>query len=119
MTAATVPDRLAPILRSAEVVLGHWEGKTRSDYARDEIGRRATERHLGIISHASRHAPAEDKADHPQIPWKEIARIGNVLRHRYDTVSDDRTWEIVTLDLRALKSAIRKIIAKHKRKAVR
>jgi uncharacterized protein with HEPN domain len=62
-----------------------------------------------------RHIPARDKSDHPQIPWKEIAGIGNVLRHRYDTVSDDRVWEIVSLELRALRSAIKKIIAKHER----
>ena len=48
---------------------------------------------------------------------KDIAAIGNILRHRYDTVSDDRIWEIVTLDLRTLKTAIRKIIAKHKSRA--
>jgi len=40
----------------------------------------------------------------------------NVLKRRYDTASDDRIWEIVTLDLRALRTAVRKIIAKHKRK---
>jgi uncharacterized protein with HEPN domain len=116
MAAATVPDRLEPMVRSLDVILGHWKGKRRIDYADDEIGRAATERHLGIISRASRHVPAKDKADYPQIPWKDIADIGNVLRHRYDTVSDDKIWEIVTLELRALRSAIKKIIAKHERK---
>jgi uncharacterized protein with HEPN domain len=114
MAAATVPDRLEHIPSSIEAVLGYWKGKKRSNFDADELRRAATQRHLEIISEASRHIPEADKTDHPQIPWRDISNIGNVLRHRYDTVSDDRIWEIVTLDLRALRTAIRKIIAKHK-----
>src|SRR5262245_29802107 len=116
MAAATVPDRLEHILNSIEAVLGYWKGKKRSDFDADELRRAATQRHLEIISEASRRIPEADKTDHPQIPWRDISSIGNVLRHRYDTVSDDRIWEIVTLDLRALRRSVRKIIAKHKRK---
>jgi uncharacterized protein with HEPN domain len=116
MAAATVPDRLDHILRSIDAVLAYWKGKKKASFLRDELRRAATERHLEIISEASRHIPSEDKAKHRQIPWKDIASIGNILRHRYDTISDDRIWEIVTVDLAALRSAIEKILAKHRRK---
>ena len=116
MAAATVPDRLEHILRSIEVVLAHWDGKNKAAFGEDELGRAASERHLGIISRGLRYIPNGEKADHPQIAWKDIAGIGNILRHRYDTISDDRIWEIVTLDLPALRSAIVKIMAKHRRK---
>ena len=114
MAAATVPDRIGHILRSIDTILAYWKGKQRAHFDRDEMGRAATERHLEIISEASRHIPAKDKADYPQIPWKDIAGIGNVLRHRYDTISDDRIWEIVSLELKALRTAVKKIMAKHK-----
>lgn len=120
MAAATMPDRLEPILRSADAVLEQWNGKRYAHYLNDEMGRRATERHLGIISRVSAFITAKDKAAHPEIAWKDIAGIGNVLRHRYDTVSDDRIWEIVSLNLKALRTAVKKIIKKHtggKRKA--
>jgi uncharacterized protein with HEPN domain len=113
MAAATVPDRLEHILRSIETILAYWKGKKRTHFDDDEMGRAATERHLEIISEASRHIPTKDKSDSPQIPWKDIAGIGNVLRHRYDTISDDRIWEIVSLELKALRSVVRKIMAKH------
>lgn len=116
MAAATVPDRLKHILRSVDAIIGYWKGKKRTQFDGDEWGRAATERHLEIISEASRHIHAKDKADRPQIPWKDIAGIGNVLRHRYDTVSDDRIWEIVTLDLPALRRVIKEIMKKHQRK---
>jgi uncharacterized protein with HEPN domain len=114
MAAATVPDRLEHILRSIDTVTAYWKGKGEADYLRDEPRRAASERHLEIISEASRHIPAKDKADHPLIPWKDIANLGNVLRHRYDTVSDDRIWEIISLELPALRRVIKKIMVKHK-----
>jgi uncharacterized protein with HEPN domain len=116
MAAATVPDRLGHILQSIDAVARYWKGKKRLQFDTDDWGRAATERHLEIISEASRHIPAKDKADHPQIPWKDIANIGNILRHRYDTLSDDRIWEIVGLDLPALRTAVRKIMARHRGK---
>ena len=114
MAAATVPDRIEHILRSIDTILAYWKGKKRSHFDNDEMGRAATERHLEIISEASRHIPARDKSDHPQIPWKNIAGIGNVLRHRYHTVSDERIWEVVSLELKPLRTAVRKIRTKHK-----
>jgi uncharacterized protein with HEPN domain len=45
--------------------------------------RRAVERGIEITSEASRHLPDELKAQYPQIYWKEIAAIGNLLRHEY------------------------------------
>lgn len=116
MAAATVPDRLQHILRSIDAILAYWKGKRKSQFKQDELRRAATERHLEIISEASRHIPDNDKAGYLQIPWGDIAAIGNVLRHRYDTISDDRIWEIIKLDLTALRSAIEKIKAKHQRK---
>ena len=39
------------------------------------------ERGIEIISEASRYLPDELKARHPQMPWQDVAGIGNVLRH--------------------------------------
>ena len=48
--------------------------------------RRATDRGLEIISEASRSVPDDLKALAPHIPWREIAGIGNLLRHEYQHV---------------------------------
>ena len=109
-----MPDRVDHILRSIDAVLAYWKGKEKTAYAIDELRRAATERHSEIISEASPHIPGADKADHPQVPWKDIANIGNVLRHRCDTISDDRIWDIGTLDLRALRRAILKIMVRRR-----
>lgn len=63
-------------------------GRTLDDYRRDEPLRWAVERGLEIVSEASRHIPAGAKADHSHLPWRQIADIGNRLRHGYHTIDD-------------------------------
>ena len=51
--------------------------------------RYAAERCIEIVSEASRRIPADWKAEHPSIPWSDIAGIGSVLRHDYEDVNLD------------------------------
>ena len=72
---------------------------------------RAVEHGLEIISEASRHLPADLKAVAPGIPWRQIAAIGNLLRHEYQRVDISATWNIIDEHLRPLASAIEQLIA--------
>ena len=56
------------------------------DLVRDFIRYYAAERFVEIISEASRRLPKSWKAQFPEIPWPDIASIGNVLRHNYTGV---------------------------------
>jgi uncharacterized protein with HEPN domain len=56
---------------------------------------RAVERGLEIISEASRAIPEADKLKHPEVPWMQIAGIGNVLRHEYHRVEPAIVWNIM------------------------
>lgn len=63
-------------------------------------------RGLEIVSEASRNLPEDLKARHPELPWKKIAGIGNVLRHDYERVAAAILWKVVKDDLPALAAAI-------------
>lgn len=45
------------------------------------------ERGVEIISEASRRLPDALKAAHPEIPWRKIAGVWNVLRHDYNEIA--------------------------------
>lgn len=64
---------------------------------------RAIERWLEIISEATRHITDDMKAAEATIPWRQIADLGNVIRHNYDRVDVATLTEIVEDDLPALK----------------
>ena len=64
------------------------------------------ERGIEIISEASRRIPAELRALRPEVPWNDIASIGNIPRHKYHSISMPIIWELVQKDLPPLKAAI-------------
>jgi uncharacterized protein with HEPN domain len=105
MPTPTAGDRLAHIVEAIEGVADYLSGKTFEDYQRQPMVRDAVERRIERISEASRHVPDEMKAMAPQIPWRAIAAIGNILRHDYDGVRSDEIWRIAKRDLPALKAA--------------
>lgn len=82
------------------------EGKDENDFIHDWRFRLAFERALEIISEASRSLPRKLKARHPAIKWQELQDLGNILRHRYDSVSANILLKIVKSDLPALQSAL-------------
>ena len=92
--AARIYDMLRAI-ESIEALNTQRDGDALSSW----IVRLATERSIEIISEASRHIPVEMKADFPDIRWKSIAGIGNILRHDYQSIRDSVIGSITVDEL--------------------
>ena len=86
---------------------GHMELEL---YRNSWQARRATERGIEIISEASRHIPDDLKARFPEVPWRQIAAIGNVLRHEYQRVEDQIVWNVAREHLEPLERAVRSML---------
>lgn len=67
------------------------------------------ERRLEILSEASRRLPDPLKATELDIDWRDIAALGNQLRHAYHRTDREVLWKICTEDLPALKLAVERI----------
>ena len=89
--------------------------KVREDLDREPITRAAFERFLEIPSEASRHLPKDDKARFPDVPWSQIADLGNHLRHAYHKVDAEILWAIYLKDLEPLESVIRSMLQERRR----
>jgi uncharacterized protein with HEPN domain len=85
-------------------------GATPEMFAKSWGMQRAVERGLEIISEASRHIPADLRSLTPDIPWRQIAAIGNLLRHEYQRADTTATWNIVAEHLPPLAAAIKQLI---------
>jgi uncharacterized protein with HEPN domain len=66
----------------------------------------ATIRALEIISEASRHLPQALKDRHPEIDWIGVRDSGNIYRHAYEFVTDERLWDTLTKHLDILHAAV-------------
>ena len=83
---------------------------SREAYLADEKTIDAVERCLHLISEAaSRLGPYVDDI-YPEGPWKDAHGIGNILRHKYDQVTDDLIWASIDGGIpRLRKSALQEI----------
>jgi uncharacterized protein with HEPN domain len=104
---------LRHIAEAIERIEKYAAGKTLADYDSNELLQGAVERWIEVISEASRSIPDDFKADHPDISWRAIAGICNLMRHDYENVRNDVIWDIVENRIPPLKRAIEAMAAKH------
>lgn len=71
--------------------------------------RQSIERSLEIISEASRRLSAEVTSRKPEIPWRQVADFGNVLRHSYFAINIEIVWSIIKDDLKPLRDALEEL----------
>ena len=94
-----------------EQASGYAEGMTFAQYSSDRKTQRAVERCIEVISEASRHIPDDVKSKHPEIPWADVAAIGNVFRHEYHNIAARIVWDTTRVHLPQLHVAMRAIEA--------
>ena len=102
---------LAEISEALNGIAQATAGKTLDDFRSDWLLRHGVERGIEIISEAARHLPDPLLELAPEIPWKQVRGIGNVLRHEYHKTSDPLVWAVVTERLPQLRRAIDRINA--------
>ncbi len=102
---------LEELLDYIEQAGAYARGMTFEQYAADRKTQRAIERCIEVISEASRHIPQDIKDRHPEIPWPDVAGIGNVFRHEYHNIAARIVWETVSQHLPPLEVAVRAIKA--------
>lgn len=94
------------ILDAIRAIEDNTQGIEEATFLTDSARIDEVERNLERISEATRHKPDAVKASHPHIPWREIAGVGNVLRHDYPGVDPREIWRSVEHDLNPLRETI-------------
>jgi uncharacterized protein with HEPN domain len=69
-------------------------------------------RNLQVLCESVRRIDAVYKNAHPEIDWKAIAGMRNVLVHDYFDVDFEAIWDVVTRDIPPLEFAMRSILAR-------
>lgn len=83
-----------------------YTSQGRSLFDQDELVQTWVVRHLEIIGEAARAIPQGFKNHHPEIPWRRINGMRNIIVHIYFGIDRDRIWEAVEHDLPVLKVSV-------------
>jgi len=115
MVAHSLAPRLTDMIEAIEVVRANTENVTLEAFEADRDKRWLVERAVEIISEASRHLSDELKARHPDIPWQQVAGVGNVLRHDYARVAPQVIWAVAHEHLQELDKVCRDELEREKK----
>ncbi len=105
--------RLRDIKKCIQEIRALLDGKTFEQVQGEPATRAAFERFLEILSEASRHVPDEWKEEHGAIPWRQVADLGNHLRHAYHRTDAEALWLIYEHDLDLLEEVVDAMLTAH------
>lgn len=115
MSARSLVPRLTDIIEAIERIHGVVGDTSLEVFEADWRRQWLVQRGVEIVSEASRHLTDELKARHPEIPWKKVAGIGNVLRHNYETLAASILWKLATEELTPLEGVCRQELIERER----
>ncbi len=101
---------LEDILTSCAKVKRYTQGMTFEDFQRDERTYDAVVRNLQIVGEAVKNIPQEMRAKYPEVEWRKIAGLRDILAHAYFSIEDEIVWDVVESKISPLLEVVEVII---------
>lgn len=98
-------------IRDAIARIEQYTTQGRQAFFEDLMVQDAVIRNLEVIGEAVRSLPPELKCRHPQIPWRSITALRNVLIHEYFGVDLEIVWRVVQRRIPTLKRHVEAMLA--------
>jgi len=102
--------RLQDILDSITAIQRHTPA-TRQQFDADEPVRSHILLHVQIIGEAVSNLSQTLRDNNPQVPWKPIMRMRNIIAHVYFGIDWNEVWRVATSDVAVLRPQIEMILA--------
>ena len=104
--------RIEDILEAIDDIGRFTDGMNHESFCSDTKTVKAVLYSVAVIGEASRLIPAEVQLEHPEIPWREMSDIRNVVIHEYFGVDLDILWDTISDDLPPVVPLLKGILGK-------
>ena len=103
--------RLRDILDAARLICSYVAGADEGAFRRDTQRQDAIIRRIEIIGEATLHLSDETRQAIPQLPYRRMRGMRNVLAHDYAGVNLEIVWEVATIHVPELQSILQQFFA--------
>jgi uncharacterized protein with HEPN domain len=90
---------LRDMLEAARKVVRFTADRQLESFVADEMAYDATLRNLEVLGEAAKSIPEEVRQRHPDVDWRGIAGLRDLLAHAYFALDDATLWKIVQIDI--------------------
>ena len=101
---------LEDIIESSDKVQRYIKGLEYEKFASDEMVMDAVVRNLEVIGEAAKNIPPAVKKKHPEIEWKKVVGLRDIIAHGYFGVNTRIIWDIVINKVPEVKNSAKKIL---------
>ena len=105
-----IGDYLEDILDSMEKTQKFIENMSYNQFSQDDKSIFAVIRALEIIGEATKNIPDNVRRINPDIPWRDMAGMRDVLIHDYFGVDINTVWLTVTKKIPEIKPRVQKML---------
>ncbi len=103
---------LEHILDSIVLIEQYTRGMSVDKFKKDSKTVDAVIRNFEIIGEAAGKLPQQFRDRHPEVPWKSLTGLRNVLIHEYFGVDVEAVWENIGQKLPELKTQMETILSR-------
>lgn len=94
------------MLESIELIESYSKGVIQAHFLNNRALQDAVVRRLEVIGEAVKSLPASFKEKYPEIPWRQMAGMRDILIHEYFDVDLMLTWKVVKHELTPVKKRL-------------
>lgn len=98
------------ILIAARAVQTFMAGVDKASFEQELMRQSAVVRQIEIMGEATKRLSASFRDGHPEIPWRQIAGMRDILIHAYDRVDLDEVWTTVQTSIPRLISQLEQLV---------
>ncbi len=98
---------LADMVAGCEKVLRFTAGMTRAEFFEDEKTHDAVVRNIQIVGEGAKHIPLEVRQKMPDVEWRKMAGMRDLIVHAYFGIDPDILWLTVETKIPELLRTLR------------